>query len=92
MFVADCPEWCDQILPNLPVIHRTEYILRLGEFAPNTPAQRINIAYFRDITNHWCFPFIEVDSKFDHESYEDHVEAVESDMIKKYGLTEDNFI
>lgn len=92
MFVVDSPAWTQIVVPNLPIKHRDEYVLRLAEFVPRTKwitAHKVNLD-----SAFYAFPFIQVPEDFDFFGYEDHVTKTEEEMMRLYPneITEESFM
>lgn len=84
MFVVDSPSWAQTVVPNLPIKHRDEYILRLAEFAPKTTWLEAKQVIWGCRQAYYAFPFIRVPEDFDFFGYEDHVIKVEEEMMRLY--------
>ena len=84
MFVIDSPAWTQTVVPNLPIKHRDEYILRLAEFAPKTTWLEAKQVIWGWRQAYYAFPFIQIPENFPSLDYEDHVISVEKKMMELY--------
>lgn len=91
MFVVDSPAWTQIAVPNLPMKHRDEYVLRLAEFAPKTPWLKADQVGLGQI--YYAFPFVQIPETFPSLDYDDYVISVEKKMMELYPdeITEESF-